>query len=96
MAARGEVIEKGHNKDDALYGKNAFAKVSFSHFVLSHCTWQKNQKLWGHNMWGLSNKDSTNINAFFGTEKGWEPENFKWKKQSAKGISLEFKKSLNQ
>jgi len=27
VAARGEVIEKGHNKDDAIYGKNAFSKV---------------------------------------------------------------------
>ena len=27
VATRGEVIEKGHSKDDAIYGKNAFAKV---------------------------------------------------------------------
>eukprot|EP00111_Clytia_hemisphaerica_P022209 TCONS_00065260-protein len=29
VAARGEVIEKGHNKDDAIYGKNAFAKAIY-------------------------------------------------------------------
>ena len=28
VAARGEVIEKGHNKNDAVYGKNSFAKVN--------------------------------------------------------------------
>ena len=27
VAARNEVIEKGHNKDEAIYGKNAFSKV---------------------------------------------------------------------
>lgn len=35
VAARGEAIEKGHNIEDAIYGKNAFAKVILIFFKVN-------------------------------------------------------------
>lgn len=33
VAARGEVIEKGHNKAEAIYGRDALAKVKKVNYI---------------------------------------------------------------